>query len=84
MSHLLQIDLKSWDFETNVERITKEIFQFSGDWITEIQCDKIQQKDREFYDEVVYFGTSLSDISDGGQAEDLNLLAMSDYHQFDG
>ena len=41
MSHFLQIDLENWDFNTNVERITREVFMFSGDWIPEIQCDQI-------------------------------------------
>ena len=84
MSHFLQIDLENWDFNNNVERITRVLFIISGDWISEIQCDQIQQKERKFYDEVVYFGASVDDLRDGGPAEELNLLAMSDFHQFDG
>ena len=41
MSHFIQVDLENYDFNTNVERVNKEIFQFSGDWIPEIQCDQI-------------------------------------------
>lgn len=33
---------------------------------------------------MVYFGASIDDLSDGGPAEELNLLAMSDFHQFEG
>ena len=33
---------------------------------------------------MVYFGASVADLSDGGQAEEVNQLAMSDHHRFDG
>ena len=44
----------------------------------------IQGDTREFYDEVVYFGASIDDLSDGGIADEINLLAMADQHRFGG
>ena len=58
------------------------IKNFTGDFITEIDCEDIQSDDRPLYDEVIFFGKEESLDSDVGL--DLEVLAMVDrynYHQ---
>ena len=84
MTHKLHYDLEYWNYEENVARISKEISKFSSDWIPEVQCNLIQSDAREFYDDVVYFGSSKKELSDGELADEINHLAMSDLHRFGG
>jgi hypothetical protein len=59
--------------------IVKEL---SGSWFKEIACDKIQAGEREFYDELIYFGPA-TDLVRGGQSEFLMHASMVDRYLFD-
>ena len=69
------------DKEKNEELLANIVRELSGDWITEIECSKIQADKRQFYDEVIYFGPK-KDIEKEGTAELLNTLSMVDRYNF--
>jgi len=67
--------------EKNEELLANIVRELSGDWITEIECSKIQADKRQFYDEVIYFGPK-KDLEKEGTAELLNTLSMVDRYNF--
>ena len=68
--------------EENEQILATIVRELSGDWITWIECEAIQNEDRIFYDQVVYFGEG-SDLQEGGKAEVLNRVSMADRYNFD-
>jgi len=51
--------------------------ELTGDFMSEIQCDQIQAEDRDYHDELVFFG-SKDEVSDAGKFDFLNTVSMID------
>ena len=80
-------DMKDW--EDTVGIFAGIVRELSGDWVTEIKCDRIQHPERmvdkengSFYNEVVYFGDP-KELEDGGRVEALRKLSQVDRYNFD-
>ena len=43
----------------NEETFAEFVKEFTGDFFTHIECDKIQSEGREHWNEVVYFGNEV-------------------------
>lgn len=65
-----------------VDDIAQAVLELTGEWVVEIECDKIQFFEREAFDEVVYFG-AVENLKQGGSAASLNEAAMMDKYQYD-
>lgn len=42
--------------EVNAEMFAAIVRELTGEWVSQIECEKIQSERRFYYDEVVYFG----------------------------
>ena len=57
--------------------------ELTGEWFTLIHCDKIQSKQRFYYDEVVYFGEQSDLLGSGDFAPLATKMSMLNRYYFD-
>lgn len=72
----------SEDKEDDKRIFAEKVRKLTGDWLKEVQCDKLFDKLKELYDIVVYYGPK-EDFQAGGDMEFLNSLSMHDRYSFD-
>ena len=74
---------KHFESETeNNEFFGHIVRELTGDFVTKVECDQINQPRRKVRDEVIYFGPA-SDLVRGGEAEEVVKLSMQDRYNFD-
>ena len=77
--HFAKVDEKP---ELNYSTFAAIVRELTGDWVLPIECEKIQDEKRFFYDEVVYFGPA-DELKEGGRVAQLNETSLIDKYKFD-
>ena len=57
--------------------------ELTGEFVTEIECKKIQDPNRFNYDEVIYLGSQKQLFKEGGLVSALKYTSMWDKYSFD-
>mgnify|MGYP001409464459 FL=1 len=68
--------------EMSIEVFSHIVRELTGDWIAPIECMKIQEEERFFHDEVVFFG-KLEELGPTGKVHALQEASMLDKYKFD-
>ena len=66
----------------SIEVFSHIVRELTGDWIAPIECMKIQEEERFFHDEVVFFG-KLEELGPTGKVHALQEASMLDKYKFD-